>query len=654
MADPVLALNVACGDDEALDLRYKDYLKRNLQAGASQVLEILSLDRYRGMLVAFALDPEMHYPSHNDDQLIGANGPRPMVEDYNPAMIYQFGIWLGERYGDQTPNEDSNGDGRTFWGDYGPQYEASGGFGHIHNSGTPPATWTDIDPPRFEEAEPDDRYWQIWVQFKVEVLDDWLEDMVDWLQEAGVPGERIYTHQTISPLFNRFRTNDASANGRQWLDDWSHLETDGGHIGISKYQPYNVGEGYYLYANLARRDDGWGAPEYNPYKKGNGWATTAQVRNDVRTAWSTGAHVLWMHSWGSPSHPAVTVDTPGASWGWDTATRGPEGWATHDLDTTVVTNHTTATSTDAYFESPANLGIPAADFPFFVAKMHHYLNGNQSSIQTWKVAFITAADSAWSASKEVSLNAVRHGCYGHREYVLAMADNPLWAGTIEQLRLYPVSEAGSSAWIKSAFLVKANTFTSELKDLIFDKKDMARPIQAAPVSITLPFVLSDNLDGFGDNFVVYGGAEDGNFGTPGNFEAVDAWSGGVQRSAIAAPVDPLRLSMTKTGKWRKLVLPDSGTDGSTLSFRVGIADENISADGVRFRVRVRDAARELHTLFKMDYRENLWSDLIEIPLTAFEGQAIDLLLETHGISDTTGDAALWGEPVISSGGGGID
>ena len=44
MADPDLALEVACGDDDALVLPYKGYLKRNLQDGVSQVLEILSLD----------------------------------------------------------------------------------------------------------------------------------------------------------------------------------------------------------------------------------------------------------------------------------------------------------------------------------------------------------------------------------------------------------------------------------------------------------------------------------------------------------------------------------------------------------------------------------------------------------------------------------
>mgnify|MGYP004204626159 CR=1 FL=1 len=63
---------------------------------------------------------------------------------------------------------------------------------------------------------------------------------------------------------------------------------------------------------------------------------------------------------------------------------------------------------------------------------------------------------------------------------------------------------------------------------------------------------------------------------------------------------------------------------------MGIADGNLSSDGVRFRVRVRDEQRELHTLFEVDYRDNLWSDLVEVSLADFEGQAIDLLLGTQG------------------------
>lgn len=646
LVDPVVAA------EAGYDLQFQAYVKRNLQDGIQQILSILSLPRYEGMLVAFALDPELHYPSHDDGGASAsypdANGTpnavnRPMIEDYHPAHVYGFGKWLSEQYGDTDPNTDSNGDGHSFWGDYSSEYMASGGFGHDHS--VAPSDWDRVDPPRLESAQPTDAYWQVWSKYKVEALDAFLENMIDWIIEAGVPAERIYTHQTFNPIFKADRSNSSA---RQWLDDWSHLETDGGFMGISKYQPYQVGQGYYLYENLALRDDGWGAPEYNPYviSPGVAYASAAQVANDVQTAWDTGAHVLWMHSWGNYSYPAVTLNAPGAYWQEDPAIAGPSGWTPVNFTTSAYANHTEAATADAYFESPDNLNLVAADFPFFTAKMHHLLAAQQNALESWKVSFITDADPSWSTAKAVELDSVRHACHGHKEYVLPMHENQEWAGTIKQLRMHPVSVAGSSVWIKETALATPNAFTTELQNLVISKKDTPRPIQALETSIQLPFDLTTNLDSFGDNFVTYGAATDGDFATAGNFYAVSATSGGVSREGIAAPTDQYRLQTTKTGKWRKIIIPSSVTDIPTLRFYVGLEDGSNSVDGVQFRVRVRDEQREFHTLFDTTHWEADWSVLQEISLEAFEGQAVDLLLETNGIASAAGEAPVWGEPEI--------
>ena len=200
-----------------------------------------------------------------------------------------------------------------------------------------------------------------------------------------------------------------------------------------------------------------------------------------------------------------------------------------------------------------------------------------------------------------------------------MHSNAAWTGTIKQLRIYPVSNSNSSVWINEVSLAKANAFTTELQTLITTKKDTPRPFQAQPVAITLPFDLTDHLDSFGDNFVTYGAETDGDFATTNNFYATTATSGGQALLALAAPTDPVRLGMTKTGKWRKIILPTSSTDIPTLRFQVGLEDGSSSVDGVLFQVRVRDAQREFHTLFQTITTSTSWSQEHSISLKAFEG-----------------------------------
>ena len=639
MVDPDVAAEIG------YDLRFKSYCKRNLQDGIRQLLEICELPRYQGLLVAFAIDPEIHYPAHGDNTAFG----RPFVEDYHPAMIYAFGKHLHARYGDDTPLTDTNGDGVTFWSDYGAEFTASGGFGHSH--ATPPATWSDVDPPRYTTVQPNNGLWQAWMNFKATVIDGWIEDEIGWMVEAGVPGERIFTHQTTYCQFQNDRSNWAD---EQWLDDWSMMEISGGYSGISQYQATNVGEGNYLYQNLYRRDEGWGAPEYNPYVwvPGTKWFSQSKVRLHLRTAWDTRAHVLWAHSWGNQDYRTVDLST--VRWGEDTVTKGPAGWTPVNLATGRVGNHTTAQVTgDSYFLSPDNLNLNAAEHPFIVAYMHHVLNGAPSGEdhEEWAVRWITTTDTTWDSAKEVSLDAIRHAPWGHKDYVLNLADNPNWTGTIKQIRLYPMTDRNSSVWIKSVALARHTPFTLELQSLAVDKKDTPRPVTYTPVGIATPFHLTDNLDSMGTNFVVYGSNTDGDFGTAGNFYRTTVSCGGAAEAAIYAPATN-RLSLTKTGKWRQIILPTPPAGEQLLmTFRIGIRDGSTSTDGVRFRVRIRDEQRELATLFDREYRWNAWSDVQVIDLTPFAGQAVDLYLETHGISRTAGDASAWAAPVIHVTGG---
>jgi len=648
LADPVL------GAQMGYDLRFQAYVKRNLQDGLRQTMEIASHPRYAGHIAGFAIDPEIHYPAHDNGTPIpqhadygGGTVVRPFLEDYHPVMCRQFAYYLRDRYGDATPLNDTNGDGVTFWGDFGTDYVNSGGFGHDHS--TPPATWEDIDPPRkYPRTKSSVRtaYWQEWCNFRVEVMNDFLDRLVTWTIEGGVPPTRMFTHQTMANA--SYNENRAQWDNADWLDDWSHMETPGGYSGFSQYQPYGVNgyhNGKHYYENLYRRDEGFGAPEYNPMVIGAGgpWATPSEVRNCVRTAWDKRAHILWAHSWGSASHPAYDCYT--TAWDQDPATRGPVGWTLVNFDPhpTSDTRLIATTTGNSYMESPT-LSLDASQYTYLVAIMHPALARGQQ-MGEMRVDFQTQGDPTW---KTVTEDIVRHQPYGTKAFPIHMASHPGWTGTVTRLRFHPIPTQDSNVYVKQLIAARPNALTSEFASLISDKKDTPRPALPSPVDVAAPMDLAASIATFSPsgNFTFYGTDQDSQLNQPNVFFYEDAVTcGGVSKTGIVAYA-PYHLGLRKTGKYRRLRLPSNSE--ITLSFFVGIRDGYSSTDGVRFRVYLRDEGRMLHNLFLKEWRWNQWTPKQAVDLTPYSGQVVDLFFETQGIAKTSGDASVWGEPLITA------
>jgi len=647
LADPVL------GAQMGYDLQYKAYVKRNLQAGMEQLLEIASHPRYAGRIAGFAIDPEIHFPAHDNGTPIprhadygGGTVVRPFYEDYHPVMCRQFAYYLRDRYGDTTPVADTNGDGVTFWVDFGTDYTSSGGFGHDHS--VAPATWEAVDPPRKyppTKYTTRTRYWQEWTNFRVEVINDFVDELVIWAIEAGVPATRMFTHQTMAT--SSYNSNRAQWDNADWLDDWMHMETPWGYSGISQYQPYGVngyGNGNYWYENLRRRDESWGAPEYNPMVIGPGgpWATASEIRNCVRTAWDKRGHILWAHAWGNSDYPVFDCYT--TVWNRDDVTRGLEGWTLVNLDpqSGTQTRLIATTTGNSYMESPT-ISLNASEYQFLVPIMHPVLYGQQ--VGDLRVDFQKQGDPTW---RTVTVTALQSGPWGTRPFPIDMTTNPNWTGTVTKLRFHPVPTANSTVLLDRLVAGRANAFTSELASLLADKKDTPRPDLASPVDVVTPLLLADSISPLSatGNFVFYGLDSDGDLNAANTFFYKSTVAcGGVSKEAMVARA-PNLLGMRKTGKWRGLRLPANSE--IELSFSIGIRDGYTSTDGARFRVYLRDEARELHTLFLEEWRWNQWSPTYAVDLTSYTGQTVNLFFETQSISDATGDEAVWGEPTITA------
>jgi hypothetical protein len=670
LADPALAQNMG------YNLPYRALVMRNMHDAVTQLLALGQLQRYKGRFVAMALDPEIHMPAHLNPafplpKLGGGTEVRGFFEDYHPVMVRQFGEYMAARYGDTAPNVDSNGDGATFWADFSADYLASGGFGHSHAA--VPTSWAAVDPPRnypATKSSPRAPYWQEWCNFLTDVVEGYLEELVQTAVDAGVPPTRIYTHQTMAN--GSYEDDRAQWENLQWLDDWKHLETSYGYMGISQYQPYGVegviggfNQNYAYYRNLSRRDESWGAPEYNPWVINpvpyqSTHATLPQMNTIMNKAWDTGAHVLWMHYWGAPDYCVIDVQSkywvldpypgtvglidPVTSTPWTVVGMVPIGNPPTSLKAT--------TANDSYLESPP-LSYQAATYPCLKVDTIAFSGASGQSTGShfdMRVQFQRAG--VWHMVTET--NWMAYDTSARQTFAIDLSKDPNYTGTITGLRYHIVGHPNAWGNVAELNLCAQNEFTIAAQALMVAKKDTRRPAMATPIAIPPVLRLNNVIPAWhaSGQLVVYGNdpidpqnTNFTDFGYQGNFYPATVSARQVARPSIVAPASRL-IGQVKTGKYRKLTLPN--TNSVTLSFGIGIVDGFTSTDGVHFRVVLRDhETRAQVELFSRERRKNAWADYV-IDLSAWRGKTIDLLFETHAISVDTGDRAAWSNPTIVS------
>ena len=664
LADPDIAQAMG------YQLEFRDLVRRNLEDAIEQLIAIGNLPRYQGRFVGIALDPEVHMPAHEN---LSTYIQRPFFEDYHPASIRGFAYYLKDRYGDSAPTVDSNGDGITFWSDFGTDYLAASGFGHDLSS--PPATWEDLDAPRDYPVDMQatrSAFWQEWCNYHVDVVEGYLEELVAAAVDAGVPPSRIFTHQPLSN--GSYHPHRVTMENHQWLDDWTHIEASVGMAGISMYQPYGVegvsggfNEKFRYFENLERRDESWGAPEFNPWiVTETSHATLADLEVVMRKAWETRAHVIWMHAWGDTTHQAVDVTTERWVWTFDPTQLSLEDPDTHDLWTlsnldpigSPPSALKATTQNTSYLQSPLLSGYDAADYPFVAVDM--IAMAGASSAQPDDSADLRVefeSNGQWHMVTSTDL--LRYDTNATQDFGVDLSAHPSYSGTITGLRLHPVEHVNAHAAIYSLALCGPNEFTTAVQNLLVAKQATPRPLPPSTVELVAPQRLDTLIPPFfgSEQLVVYGndpvdlGAghfppkDFTDFGYLGNFEDVPVTCGGMQRDAILAPASNL-IGQRKTGKFRRIRLPDL-TD-VYLRFGIGIQDGSTSSDGVRFRVLLRDhGTRELTEVFSEETRANAWLDR-EVDLTQWAGEDVDLVFETLAISDGTGDLSAWGEPKLVS------
>ena len=241
---------------------WRFYKRRNLQAAAAWLADFLrGPDGSR--LIGVSTDSEVLINTHQ-------------WSDYNPLVLQEYVHWLS---GDAI---------------YGPRGRWDGqGLGLSLRAvneryGTPFSRWKDVQPPRERR---DDAYWSDWVRFRNLLVDHNVQEQVDWIREAGIPQERIFTHQ--SPALNV----------EVFGDSLEAAQVDGGNPGITAYAEQAGDAG--LFQQVRALGARWGIFEYNPLTDDE-----ARSLSDLEAARAAGASVVCPYHWddlGGPNEVGFTI-----------------------------------------------------------------------------------------------------------------------------------------------------------------------------------------------------------------------------------------------------------------------------------------------------------------------------------------------------------
>ncbi|MEO8135778.1 MAG: hypothetical protein ABI831_17600 [Betaproteobacteria bacterium] len=228
--------------------RFRAYKKRNLQAAVASIEA--HLKRFPRQAVWINLD---------SDNYINPWFKETQWYDYNPGTLRQFREWLT---------------GTGVYADGGALAERrlSPGLDLADINGLAGAGWkslSEVDAPR-GALDATDPWYALWVRFKRHLVAQHYSDLSDWVCEAGLAADHIYTAVGISDGTVARELDDRV---RGW-NDQSGVSLRGGkptcgHLGVVMYGPVTRNEtptpdGAPALEAIARVDAAFGVVEFHP------------------------------------------------------------------------------------------------------------------------------------------------------------------------------------------------------------------------------------------------------------------------------------------------------------------------------------------------------------------------------------------------------
>lgn len=238
-----------------LNTEFYNYRKRNLQQAARKIIDLTATEPAKSLFVGVSIDSEIHL----DNWVMPGK-----IYDYNPKAVGEFRLWLCGDCGEIQGLPDNQ---KLYM--QGGKYAGKGKnmtLAQINSQFNKNfASWGHVDPARPAGGliPHQDPWWQIWHEFRVLMVKHVVQDTTDWLIEAGIPKEKIYTHQVPG----------AHAVGIdvevKFASPLETAEVVGANSGFSLYTKDTADESKArpLYERIRSKSPNWGVMEFNPWSK---------------------------------------------------------------------------------------------------------------------------------------------------------------------------------------------------------------------------------------------------------------------------------------------------------------------------------------------------------------------------------------------------
>lgn len=241
---------------------YRRYKERNLRAAAAW-LQSFATGQDGRLLLGISTDSEVLLNLHP-------------YYDYNPRAIDEFVDWLASRRVYRPAGRwQSDGQHLTL-------RQVNKRYGTNFRS------WSRVGPPRQNDGGP---FWRDWSSFRELLVDHSVQEQVDWITQAGLPADSVFSHQ--SPSLDRDVFGDTLAAA----------QVSGGSLGITVYGERVLDAA--LFAEARALSSNWGIMEYNPL------LLDVQASLDaLQLFYSFGPAILCPYHWddlGGPNEVGYTI-----------------------------------------------------------------------------------------------------------------------------------------------------------------------------------------------------------------------------------------------------------------------------------------------------------------------------------------------------------
>jgi hypothetical protein len=313
--------------------RYARTLRARMEEGARIVgskLAARMMDRPQ-TLVTVSGDGEVELSFERSNPDGERVAPQPQYADYSPFMIEEFRDWIKQsRYeGDGSPATDDNRDGRTFNRDFKTSFstwrlryfDASGpipfsryaAMSEKLPSSGPYFIDGGFDAPRIPQTG--DPYWELWMQFRVRAVANYIRDFASWITTSPAPGSsftvppsRFYSHQIPGDFLFGQRSNQRLVSSASPAE--TSLISPIGSAGVTVFNTFD-GLNYgktgtsELFKLLSRSSANWGVFEYNlsvPVRTDTPSTDMTYYMSELRNLYEYRPHVIVPFAWTDTPH----------------------------------------------------------------------------------------------------------------------------------------------------------------------------------------------------------------------------------------------------------------------------------------------------------------------------------------------------------------